>query len=83
VDIRCSELIATISAGGSVDTGNLADSQAVVSNRLAMALVMSVSFRQKPSLDGEAGSHVWWLAQHAHGRCTRSENPGVETLSPP
>jgi hypothetical protein len=44
------------SALESVDTGNLADSQAAVSNRLAMALVMPVSFRQKPSLDGE--SHI-------------------------
>ena len=62
MDIRCSELIATISAG---ERGYRQPcySQAAVSNRLAMALVMSVPFRQKPSLDGEAGSHVWWLAQ--------------------
>jgi len=53
MDIRCSELIATISAG---ERGYRQPcySQAAVSNRLAMALVMSVPFRQKPSLDGEA-----------------------------
>jgi hypothetical protein len=38
------------SAVGSVDTGNLANSQAAVSNRLAIALVMSASFRRKPSV---------------------------------
>jgi hypothetical protein len=67
MDIRCSELIATISAG---ERGYRQPcySQAAVSNRLAMALVMSVSFRQKPSLDGEAEPypHVWWLGSNMH-----------------
>jgi len=33
-----------------------------------MALVMSVPFRQKPSLDGEAEPYprVWWLGSNMH-----------------
>jgi hypothetical protein len=38
-------------------TGNLANHQAVVSDRSAMALVMSVYAGRSPRLDGEAGSH--------------------------